>query len=179
MNKVVLRVILAFLLVSNSVIATEHSAQGEQVHGSLKSFIEKMERDSEEDVYFSDLTREEIIERLLELPKYATVTVSDPIEMEENVTVYSMNCGNTEFGIMFKPDAPSGATIAFFPLEDDPDFDDWFNAMSFIIQAVDPALTSYEAYQCALFSYEDASCTKNGIQYATSSNLILSITNAE
>ena len=143
----------------------------------------RIQKTDDADVYFSGLTREEIIDRLREIPKYTTVKISEPIEMEENITGYSMTCGQTGFGIMFKPDVTNdGATIVLFPLEaesiSEVDYDDWFNALSFMIQAVDDELTLYEALQCALFSYENDSYEKNGIRYETSSSLVLSIKNA-
>lgn len=115
----------------------------------------RIQKTDDADVYFSGLTREEIIDRLREIPKYTTVKISEPIEMEENITGYSMTCGQTGFGIMFKPDVTNdGATIVLFPLEaesiSEVDYDDWFNALSFMIQAVDDELTLYADYECAL-----------------------------
>lgn len=150
---------------------------------SLTYSVAETSQMNKESKYCSGLTEKEIIERILEIPKEKAVEVSSPVEMDDNITAYPVLCGNTGFGLIFKSYTLDDGIILFFPLdienESDIDFYDWFDATSFVIQSVDPSISSYESMQCVLSAYEDGSCIKNGIKYDVSENLILTILKAE
>lgn len=117
---------------------------------------------------------DEIMDRLEKLCKYASVSISDPVEYS-NVIGSSVIYNDSNILIVCNPDKNGKYTIGSYPesLNGDKGAQDYIDFLAYFVQAVNEDVSAGDAYAIVMNAYSDETYSSDGIKYTFTPDSLL------
>lgn len=107
-----------------------------------------------------------IVNNIKNLAKYATVSISEPVE-QDGASAYSVRYNKNTFYLIFNPDNNGKVSVGSIPKEmaKDTGAQEYVDFLAYLVQAIDGLASGGDAYTCVMNSYELGSNTLNNVDY--------------